>query len=51
MDDKWNAQSLPAETRELALRSLAVAATKTKPVAGILQDFDLNQYIHEEEWD
>jgi len=50
MDDKWNAQSLPAETRELALRSLAVAATKAKPVGGILQDFDLNTYI-QEEWD
>jgi len=51
MDDKWNAQSLPAEARELALRSLAVAATKTKPMVGMLQDFDLNQYIQEEDWE
>jgi len=48
MDDKWNAESLPAEARELAMRSLAIAATKTKPVAGILQDFDLDQFINEE---
>jgi len=48
MDDKWNANSLPPKARELAMRSLAIAATTIKPQAGVLQDFDLEQFINEQ---